>query len=50
MLCWGHHRTLDVSGWQIRMRNGVVEIRGPAWWDRERRWRPARNNLTTFTR
>ena len=48
MLCWGHHRTLDVSGWQIRMRNGVVEIRGPAWWDKARRWRPARNNLTTL--
>ena len=48
MLCWGHHRTLDVSGWQIRMRNGTVEIRGPAWWDRERRWRPARNNLTSL--
>ncbi|MDR2320609.1 MAG: HNH endonuclease [Microbacterium sp.] len=37
-LCWHHHRTLDVSGWQIRMRHGVPEIRGPAWWDRTRTW------------
>ncbi|UWF76956.1 HNH endonuclease signature motif containing protein [Microbacterium neungamense] len=40
-LCWHHHRTLHLSEWQIRMRHGVPEIRGPAWWDRERRWRPA---------
>ncbi|MFC5434230.1 HNH endonuclease signature motif containing protein [Microbacterium suwonense] len=39
-LCWHHHRTLHLSEWQIRMRQGVPEIRGPAWWDRRRRWRP----------
>ena len=32
-LCWHHHRTLETSGWRIRMRAGVPEIRGPAWWD-----------------
>ncbi|OZB81941.1 HNH endonuclease signature motif containing protein [Microbacterium sp. 13-71-7] len=37
-LCWHHHRTLGMSGWQIRMRHGVPEIRGPAWWDRTRTW------------
>ncbi|PRB04318.1 HNH endonuclease signature motif containing protein [Microbacterium sp. MYb64] len=37
-LCWHHHRTLDASGWQIRMRHGVPEIRGPAWWDGTRTW------------
>lgn len=41
-LCWHHHRTLDVGGWQIRMQDGVPEIRGPEWWDPEGRWRPAR--------
>lgn len=46
LACWGHHRTLDVSGWEIRMVNGIVEIRGPAWWDNARRWRPVRNYLT----
>lgn len=38
-LCWHHHRTLDTSGWQIRMRDGVPLVRGPAWWDPARRWR-----------
>ncbi|PRB00104.1 hypothetical protein CQ044_19200 [Microbacterium sp. MYb64] len=37
-LCWHHHRTLDTSGWQIRMRHGVPEIRGPHWWDPYRSW------------
>lgn len=41
-LCWHHHRTLHLSEWQIRMRAGVPEIRGPAWWDRRREWRPVR--------
>lgn len=40
-LCWHHHRTLHVSEWQLRMRSGVPEIRGPVWWDRKRAWRPA---------
>ncbi|MFD7870193.1 DUF222 domain-containing protein [Microbacterium sp. NPDC059771] len=38
-LCWHHHRTLDTSGWQIRTRGGVPQVRGPAWWDPARRWR-----------
>ncbi|MGO4489644.1 DUF222 domain-containing protein [Microbacterium sp. 2RAF4] len=41
-LCWHHHRTLDTSGWQIRMRGGVPQVRGPAWWDPARRWRTPR--------
>lgn len=41
-LCWHHHRTLHLSEWQIRMRGGVPEVRGPAWWDRRREWHPAR--------
>ncbi|WP_334153187.1 HNH endonuclease signature motif containing protein, partial [Microbacterium sp.] len=38
-LCWHHHRTLDTSGWEIRMDNGTPHVRGPAWWDPARRWR-----------
>lgn len=38
-LCWHHHRTLDVSGWQVRMRKGAPEIRGPGWWDPGGQWR-----------
>ncbi|MEZ0140400.1 DUF222 domain-containing protein [Microbacterium sp. NRRL B-14842] len=44
-LCWHHHRTLDTSGWQIRMRGGVPQVRGPAWWDPRRRWRTPRPAL-----
>jgi hypothetical protein len=42
LLCWHHHRTLEVGGWEIRMRDGVPEIRAPQWWDPLRRWRSAR--------
>ncbi|PCE15205.1 hypothetical protein AUC47_14670 [Microbacterium sp. SZ1] len=41
-LCWWHHRSLDGSGWEIRMSDGVPQVRGPAWWDREQRWRTPR--------
>ncbi|MFK4761115.1 DUF222 domain-containing protein, partial [Microbacterium sp. ZW T5_45] len=41
-LCWWHHRSLDTSGWEIRMNHGVPEIRGPGWWDPARRWRTPR--------
>jgi hypothetical protein len=43
LLCWHHHRTLHLSLWEVRMHRGRPEIRGPAWWDHEHRWRPARN-------
>ena len=45
-LCWYHHRTIDTSGWQIRMNSGVPEVRGPYWWDAERRWRPVTKSPT----
>jgi len=38
-LCWHHHRTLDENTWQIRMRTGRPEIRGPHWWDPYGLWR-----------
>ncbi|HEX5730118.1 HNH endonuclease signature motif containing protein [Microbacterium sp.] len=40
LLCWFHHRTLDSSGWRIRMNHGVPEVRGPSWWDSRMLWRP----------
>ncbi|GAA5206489.1 HNH endonuclease signature motif containing protein [Microbacterium kyungheense] len=40
LLCWHHHRTIETSGWQIRMRDGTPEIQPPAWIDPRRRWRP----------
>jgi len=41
LLCWFHHRTIDTSGWEIRMRNGVPEIKAPRWLDFSRAWRRA---------
>src|SRR5674476_1381011 len=41
LLCWFHHRTIDTSGWEIRMRNGVPEIKAPPWLDRSPTWRRA---------
>ena len=41
-LCWHHHRTLETSGWEIRMDNVTPTVRGPAWWDPVRRWRRPR--------
>ncbi|WP_449406970.1 DUF222 domain-containing protein [Microbacterium maritypicum] len=38
-LCWWHHRSLDGSGWEIRMHGGVPQVRGPAWWDPDQLWR-----------
>ena len=40
LLCWHHHRTLETSGWEIRMNQGIPEVRGPSWWDAFRKWRP----------
>ncbi|GAA2945245.1 hypothetical protein GCM10010458_33250 [Microbacterium luteolum] len=45
-LCWWHHRSLDWSGWEIRMNGGIPEIRGPAWWDPHRRWRAPRPRVS----
>ena len=39
LLCWYHHRTIDSSGWRVRMRKGLPEVRGPSWWDSSVRWR-----------
>lgn len=47
-LCWWHHRSLDVSGWEIRMQDGLPRIRGPAWWDPSRQWRTPRPSLEAF--
>lgn len=29
-MCWFHHRTIDTSGWGVRMLSGVPHIRPPA--------------------
>ncbi|MFB7249907.1 DUF222 domain-containing protein [Microbacterium sp. NPDC056234] len=47
-LCWWHHRTIDHSGWEIRMTNGTPHIRGPAWWDPLQKWRTPRPPLPAW--
>lgn len=47
-LCWWHHRSLEFSGWEIRMNEGLPEIRGPMWWDPLHRWRTPRLSLPDF--
>lgn len=42
LLCWFHHRTLDTSGWEVRMRGGLPEVRPPGWLDHARGWRQLR--------
>ncbi|MGO2110899.1 MAG: DUF222 domain-containing protein, partial [Pseudoclavibacter sp.] len=42
-LCWHHHRTIDTSGWRIRMRDGTPEVQAPHQWDATEKWRPAGN-------
>ncbi|GAA1798790.1 HNH endonuclease signature motif containing protein [Agromyces neolithicus] len=39
LVCWFHHRTIDTSGWGIRMRHGVPEVRPPKWLDPSGTWR-----------
>ncbi|MCU1481457.1 MAG: endonuclease [Subtercola sp.] len=47
LLCWFHHRTIDHSGWEIRMHAGVPQIKAPPWIDRHhRRWAPATKSRT----
>ncbi len=31
LLCWFHHRTIETSGWQILMINGVPHVKPPPW-------------------
>ncbi|KAA9155860.1 DUF222 domain-containing protein [Microbacterium lushaniae] len=45
LLCWFHHRTLETSGWEIRMVRGAPWVRPPKWLDRNRRWRPATGSI-----
>ncbi|WP_106814937.1 HNH endonuclease signature motif containing protein [Microbacterium timonense] len=45
LLCWHHHRSIETSGWEIRMADGVPEVRPPTWLDPRQRWRSANRAL-----
>lgn len=46
LLCWFHHRTIDTSGWLIRMIRGVPHVRPPAWLDPGGGWRAVTTSPT----
>jgi 5-methylcytosine-specific restriction protein A len=48
LLCWFHHRTIDTSGWGIRMLRGVPHIRPPAWLDPGGGWRSVTKSPTAL--
>lgn len=39
LLCWSHHRTIDTSGWHIRMIRGAPHIKAPPWIEPHAQWR-----------
>lgn len=39
LLCFYHHATIETSGWEIRMVNGVPQVLPPRWIDPTRTWR-----------
>lgn len=41
LLCWFHHRSLDTSGWRIRMVEGVPQVSSPTWIDPQQTWTAA---------
>lgn len=46
LLCWFHHRTIDSSGWQIRMHHGAPQIKAPPWLGDTAQWRAAGRSPT----
>lgn len=49
-LCYYHHRSLDRSGWHIRMTRGTPQIQGPTWWDPTQHWHTPQHDLPTRLR
>jgi hypothetical protein len=46
LLCWFHHRTLDTSGWEFRMADGLPEAKYPHWLDDSGKWYPTNRSRT----
>jgi hypothetical protein len=49
LLCWFHHRTIDTTGWEIRMSSGLPQIKAPPWLDRSGGWRQAAGSPARIT-
>ncbi len=39
MLCWYHHRSLEETGWELRVKEGQVQTRAPSWHPHHNEWR-----------
>ncbi len=50
LLCFYHHATIDTSGWEIRMVNGVPQVRAPRWIEPSRSWRDTARHRVRQTR
>jgi hypothetical protein len=48
LLCWFHHRSIETSGWQVRMRKGVPEVKAPPWIQWDSPWRPASKSRSRY--
>ncbi|MEX1078790.1 MAG: DUF222 domain-containing protein [Homoserinimonas sp.] len=46
LLCWFHHRSIEASGWLIRMVAGVPQIKAPPWIEWDSPWRIATKSKT----
>jgi hypothetical protein len=46
LLCWFHHRSIETSGWLIRMVAGVPRIKAPPWIEWDSPWRMATKSKT----
>jgi hypothetical protein len=45
-LCWFHHRTIDTSGWEIRINHGIPEVKAPPWTGSDGDWHPSTKSRT----
>ncbi|HEY9308872.1 MAG TPA: DUF222 domain-containing protein [Microbacterium sp.] len=50
LLCWHHHRGIETSGREIRMVDGMPQVRPPGWVDPQRQWREPNRLLLTELR
>lgn len=44
LLCWSHHRTIDTSGWEIKMIRGAPYVKPPNWIRGDSSWRRAQGS------
>ncbi|WP_111719772.1 HNH endonuclease signature motif containing protein [Homoserinimonas sp. OAct 916] len=49
-LCWYHHRTIETSGWMVRMIAGAPQVKAPPWLETNAIWRPASKAPTHLNR